>query len=129
MSDLVDGLLALMNSNFTLPVNLGNPVEHTINGIRIFLHQNKYISVIFYLEFASIIKDLVGGSSKIVHVAEVEDDPQRRRPDITRAKLYLKWEPKVSLNVGLQKTVDYFKKELKRFYNSHKSKEKQNKEE
>lgn len=68
---------------------------------------------------------MVGGDSKIVHVAEVEDDPQRRRPDITRARTYLKWEPKVSLSVGLQKTVDYFKKELKRFYNTHKSKQKE----
>lgn len=77
-----------------------------------------------FLEFASIIKELVGGESKIIHMAEVEDDPQRRRPDITRAKMYLRWEPKVSLNVGLQKTVDYFKKELQRFYNSPKSKQK-----
>ncbi|KAF5271339.1 hypothetical protein FQA39_LY08137 [Lamprigera yunnana] len=103
VSDLVDGLVLLMESNYTLPVNIGNPVEHTIN------------------EFATIIKDLVGGNSEIKHVAEVEDDPQRRRPDITRAKLYLRWEPKISLGVGLQKTVDYFKKELKLFkfvYNS-----------
>lgn len=70
---------------------------------------------------------MVGGNSRIVHEAEVEDDPQRRRPDITRAKVYLKWEPKVSLNVGLQKTVDYFKKELKRFYNSPKNKPNQKK--
>ncbi|KAJ8967355.1 hypothetical protein NQ314_002941, partial [Rhamnusium bicolor] len=68
VSDLVEGLVALMNSNFTQPVNLGNPVEHTIT------------------EFATIIKTLVGGHSKIIHVSEVEDDPQRRRPDITRAK-------------------------------------------
>ncbi|KAF5296268.1 hypothetical protein FQR65_LT10263 [Abscondita terminalis] len=103
VSDLVDGLISLMESNYTLPVNIGNPVEHTIN------------------EFATIIKDLVGGKSEVKHVAEVEDDPQRRRPDITRAKMYLKWEPKISLSVGLQKTVDYFKKELKSFkfvYNS-----------
>lgn len=45
----------------------------------------------------------------------VEDDPQRRKPDITRAKQYLNWEPKVPLNVGLKKTVKYFKRELKRF--------------
>ncbi|KAK9752054.1 GDP-mannose 4,6 dehydratase [Popillia japonica] len=97
VSDLVDGLIALMNSNYSQPVNLGNPVEHTIN------------------EFATIIKELVDDRSKISHLAEVEDDPQRRRPDITRAKTYLNWEPKVPLNVGLQKTVDYFKKELQRF--------------
>ncbi|KAF2886461.1 hypothetical protein ILUMI_19714 [Ignelater luminosus] len=101
VSDLVDGLVALMESNYTLPVNLGNPVEHTIN------------------EFATIIKQLVGGHSTIKNVAEVEDDPQRRRPDISRAKNILNWEPKVSLNVGLQKTVNYFRKELKRFKHSH----------
>ncbi|KAK4879630.1 hypothetical protein RN001_007776 [Aquatica leii] len=97
VSDLVDGLISLMESNYTLPVNIGNPVEHTIN------------------EFATIIKDIVGGNSEIKHVAEVEDDPQRRKPDITRAKLYLKWEPKIPLDIGLQKTVDYFTKELKLF--------------
>ncbi|XP_044266610.1 UDP-glucuronic acid decarboxylase 1 [Tribolium madens] len=104
ISDLVDGLVTLMNSNYTLPVNLGNPVEHSIN------------------EFASIIKDLVGGRSKINHLAEVEDDPQRRRPDITRAKKYLNWEPKVDLNTGLQKTVDYFRQELHRFKHSQRNK-------
>ncbi|XP_017777731.1 PREDICTED: UDP-glucuronic acid decarboxylase 1 [Nicrophorus vespilloides] len=97
VTDLVDGLVALMASNYSLPINLGNPVEHTIN------------------EFATIIKDLVGGSGKIIHLAEVEDDPQRRRPDISRAKKYLNWEPQVSLAVGLQRTVDYFRKELKKF--------------
>lgn len=97
VTDLVDGLILLMNSNYSQPVNLGNPVEHTIN------------------EFANIIKKFVGGRSKVVHVAEVEDDPQRRRPDINRAKNILNWEPKVDLNVGLQKTVDYFRQELKRF--------------
>ncbi|XP_022900841.1 UDP-glucuronic acid decarboxylase 1 [Onthophagus taurus] len=104
ISDLVDGLVALMHSNYSQPVNIGNPVEHTIN------------------EFATIIKDLVGGKSKIVHLAEVEDDPQRRRPDITRAKTVLGWEPKVSLNVGLRKTVEYFKRELQRFNYTHKDK-------
>ncbi|CAH1954046.1 unnamed protein product [Acanthoscelides obtectus] len=97
VSDLVEGLVALMRSNYSQPVNLGNPVEHTIN------------------EFATIIKNLVGGNNKIIHVNGVEDDPQRRRPDITRAKVHLNWEPKVILDVGLQKTVEYFRRELKRF--------------
>ncbi|XP_057651303.1 UDP-glucuronic acid decarboxylase 1 [Diorhabda carinulata] len=104
ISDLVEGLVALMNSNYSQPVNLGNPVEHTIN------------------EFATIIKNLVGGNSKIVHLSEVEDDPQRRRPDISRAKKILNWEPKVDLNVGLQKTVEYFRQELKRFRYTPKNK-------
>ncbi|XP_015122246.1 UDP-glucuronic acid decarboxylase 1 [Diachasma alloeum] len=96
VSDLVDGLVALMSSNYTQPINLGNPVEHTIE------------------EFATIIKDSVGGTSKIVELAAVEDDPQRRRPDISRAKKFLNWEPKVSLTEGLKKTIAYFEKELKK---------------
>ncbi|KAK9869722.1 hypothetical protein WA026_003459 [Henosepilachna vigintioctopunctata] len=104
VTDLVDGLVLLMNSNYTQPVNLGNPVEHTIN------------------QFAEIIKDLLGGNSKIVHLAEVQDDPQRRKPDISRAKKYLNWEPKVSLNIGLQKTVTYFREELRKFKHSQRNK-------
>lgn len=77
---------------------------------------------LFISEFANVIKTLVGGNNKIVHVSEVEDDPQRRRPDITRAKKYLDWEPKVDLNVGLQKTVEYFRQELKRFKHSPRNK-------
>lgn len=66
-----------MESNYSQPINIGNPVEHTIE------------------EFAILIKDLVGGKSKILQMAAVEDDPQRRKPDITRARKYLNWEPKV----------------------------------
>lgn len=94
VSDLVDGLVSLMNSSYTQPVNLGNPHEHTIE------------------DFAKIIKTLVGGTSKIVYTDKVEDDPQRRKPDITRAKTELKWEPKVELQDGLKKTVEYFREEL-----------------
>ncbi|XP_065287654.1 UDP-glucuronic acid decarboxylase 1-like [Dermacentor albipictus] len=94
VSDLIDGLVALMNANYSRPINLGNPEEHTIE------------------EFAQIVKNLVGGSSKIEYVSTVIDDPQRRKPDITRAKKYLDWEPKVPLLDGLRKTVDYFKEEL-----------------
>ncbi|XP_014211992.1 UDP-glucuronic acid decarboxylase 1 [Copidosoma floridanum] len=96
VSDLVDGLVALMASNFSQPINIGNPTEHTIE------------------EFAQIIKDLVGGTSKIVELAAVEDDPHRRKPDISRAKKYLNWEPKVPLNEGLKKTIAYFTKEIQR---------------
>ncbi|KAK7602522.1 hypothetical protein V9T40_008111 [Parthenolecanium corni] len=96
VSDLVDGLIALMNSNYSLPVNLGNPTEHTIT------------------EFAVIIKKLVGGKNKIQMVNAVEDDPQRRRPDITRAMTYLNWKPKIPLKTGLEKTIKYFKDELNR---------------
>ncbi|XP_017157035.1 UDP-glucuronic acid decarboxylase 1 [Drosophila miranda] len=96
VSDLVDGMIALMASNYTQPVNLGNPVEQSIE------------------EFAQIIKQLVGGPSPIKQTKAVEDDPQRRKPDITRARHYLKWEPKVPLERGLRQTISYFRNELAR---------------
>jgi len=92
-----------MDSNYTQPVNIGNPVEHTIE------------------EFAVIIRDLVGGKSKIQTMAAVEDDPQRRKPDITRAKTYLNWEPRVPLKIGLEKTIEYFRKELDRSNHSQRN--------
>eukprot|EP00099_Drosophila_melanogaster_P021063 NP_648182.1 UDP-xylose synthase [Drosophila melanogaster] len=96
VSDLVDGMIALMASNYTQPVNLGNPVEQTIG------------------EFAEIIKKLVGGPSVIKQSKAMEDDPQRRKPDITRARQLLHWEPKVPLETGLQRTISYFRNELAR---------------
>ncbi|XP_023333014.1 UDP-glucuronic acid decarboxylase 1 [Eurytemora carolleeae] len=96
VSDLVNGLVLLMNSNYSLPVNIGNPDEHSI------------------ITFANIINDMVGGGSSIEHLPAVEDDPQRRRPDISLAKRVLDWEPTVPLKKGLAKTVDYFRKELQR---------------
>ncbi|XP_048481980.1 UDP-glucuronic acid decarboxylase 1 isoform X1 [Plutella xylostella] len=102
VSDLVDGLLSLMASNYTLPVNIGNPVEHTIE------------------EFAIIIKNLVPGCRSLVESgAAVEDDPQRRRPDITVAETNLHWSPKISLQDGLQRTIEYFREELSRHTFSH----------
>ncbi|XP_077514783.1 UDP-glucuronic acid decarboxylase 1-like isoform X2 [Amblyomma americanum] len=104
VSDLIDGLVSLMHANYSRPINLGNPEEHTIE------------------EFAQIVKNLVGGSSKIEYVSTVVDDPQRRKPDIGRANKYLKWEPKVPLLDGLRKTVAYFKEELtknSKTYNPH----------
>ncbi|CAG2177766.1 unnamed protein product [Oppiella nova] len=95
VSDLVEGLIALMTNNMTLPVNLGNPEEYSID------------------EFASVIKHLVGASSSdIVYKDSVEDDPQRRKPDISRAIKYLNWYPKVPLKEGLMKTIKYFREEL-----------------
>lgn len=71
------------------------------------------IFLILILEFAEIIRELVGVESvEIQHSNSVEDDPQRRKPDITRAKKFLNWEPKVSLKRGLEKTIDYFRSEL-----------------
>jgi UDP-glucuronate decarboxylase len=94
VSDLVDGLVALMNSNYTQPVNIGNPDEHTIS------------------EFARIILEKVGGTSKVVNMPAVEDDPRQRKPDITRAKKYLNWEPKVKLEDGLKQTIEYFRTQV-----------------
>ncbi|XP_002737647.2 UDP-glucuronic acid decarboxylase 1-like [Saccoglossus kowalevskii] len=104
VSDLVDGLISLMNSNVSSPVNLGNPEEHTIQ------------------EFAEIIKATVSNTkSPITHVAATEDDPQRRKPDIRKAKKLLNWEPQVPLSVGINQTIAYFSEELA---NSHRRKPK-----
>uniref|UniRef100_A0A3Q2X7L7 UDP-glucuronic acid decarboxylase 1 n=1 Tax=Haplochromis burtoni TaxID=8153 RepID=A0A3Q2X7L7_HAPBU len=93
--DLVNGLVLLMNSNISSPVNLGNPEEHTI------------------LEFARLIKSLVVSRSQIQFLPEAQDDPQRRRPDIRKAKMMLGWEPvQVPLEEGLNKTIQYFSREL-----------------
>ncbi|CAF0886165.1 unnamed protein product [Adineta steineri] len=94
VSDLVDGLIALMNSNYSMPMNLGNPDEYTIE------------------QFATKIKELVGSQASIVYKDPVIDDPKQRRPDITLAKSWLNWEPKVLLSDGLNKTIAYFRNEL-----------------
>lgn len=96
VSDLVNGLVALMESNYSKPVNIGNPDERSI------------------ITFAKEIKEMVGGKSEIRHLPPVVDDPQRRRPIIDLAKEVLHWEPTVPLRKGLKKTVDYFRAELGR---------------
>ncbi|KAG0718340.1 UDP-glucuronic acid decarboxylase 1 [Chionoecetes opilio] len=103
VSDLVDGLIKLQNNNYSLPVNLGNPDEHTIE------------------EFASIIHTMVGGKSHIIHKDAMEDDPQRRKPDITRANNILGWQPLVPLQQGIKKTVEYFRRELMRSKHSERN--------
>jgi len=105
VSDLVDGLVALMNSDYSQPVNIGNPEEHSIGT------------------FATMIREMVGGASEIVNLAPVQDDPQRRRPDITLAKKVLNWEPRVPLEEGLKKTVEYFSRELGRSKHSDRNNE------
>jgi dTDP-glucose 4,6-dehydratase len=94
VSDLVDGVLRLMDADTNDPVNIGNPHEVTIEQI------------------ARIIIRLLGSSSKVVYRPLPVDDPKQRRPDITRARTLLGWEPKVGLEDGLLKTVDYFKSKL-----------------
>ncbi|VDN52684.1 unnamed protein product, partial [Dracunculus medinensis] len=94
IDDLVDGLIALMGSNTTLPVNLGNPEE-----FRIF-------------DLANIIRSIVGSNSEIQFLSNVEDDPKQRKPNITRAGEMLNWKPRMSVHDGLVKTIAYFKSEL-----------------
>jgi dTDP-glucose 4,6-dehydratase len=94
ITDLVDGILRLMDSDTNEPVNIGNPNEVTIEQI------------------ARAIIALVGATSRIVYRPLPVDDPKQRQPDITRARTRLGWEPRVSLEAGLQQTVDYFKTKL-----------------
>lgn len=90
IDDLVDGLERLLFTDYHWPVNLGNPGELTV------------------LELAQLIKELTGSSSPIVFRELPVDDPRRRRPDITRARELLGWEPKVSLREGLMRTITWW---------------------
>jgi dTDP-glucose 4,6-dehydratase len=90
-ADLIEGIYRLMMSNTNLPVNIGNPREMTI------------------LEFAHEILRATGARSKIVFRPLPQDDPKQRKPDITRARTLLHWEPQVSLPAGLEKTIAYFR--------------------
>ena len=94
VDDLVEGMIRLMNSRdgFTGPVNVGNPNEFTI------------------LELAQKVIELTGSKSKIIYKPLPSDDPMQRQPDISLAKKELDWSPKVQLEEGLIKTIDFFKK-------------------
>ena len=92
VSDLIEGIFRLMESDINEPVNLGNPDEKTI------------------LELAETIKKIINSKSEIVFKELPVDDPKVRCPDISKAKKELGWEPKVSLELGLTKTVEWFKK-------------------
>jgi dTDP-glucose 4,6-dehydratase len=94
ISDLVEGLIRLLRSDYNEPVNLGNPSEMTI------------------LQLAEAIKKYTGSTAKIVFKPLPVDDPRVRQPDITRARTLLNWEPHVSLEKGLSRTVDYFRTKL-----------------
>jgi dTDP-glucose 4,6-dehydratase len=91
VTDLVRGILRLMDAETNEPVNIGNPHEVTIE------------------EIARTIMKLVGSTSRIVYRPLPIDDPKQRRPDITRARTLLGWEPTVGLEEGLQKSIEYFK--------------------
>ena len=94
ITDLVDGIIKLMLSSVNDPVNIGNPRETTIE------------------EIARTIIRMTGAKSRIVYKPLPTDDPKVRQPDITRARTLLKWEPKVSLEEGLVKTIEYFRTKL-----------------
>ena len=96
VDDLVDGIVKLLYSDEHLPVNIGNPNEMTI------------------LQFAETINEIVGNEAGLTFVKDARSvrDPQRRQPDITRAREILGWEPKVSLEEGIRKTIPYFKQKL-----------------
>ena len=91
VSDLVEAIYRLMMSEYDLPVNLGNPEELSI------------------LAFAKLIKKLCESDSEIVYEQLPQDDPMQRKPDISKAKEILRWEPKVGLEEGLRKTIEWFK--------------------
>jgi dTDP-glucose 4,6-dehydratase len=90
VDDLIDGILLLSKSSEHLPVNIGNPTEFTI------------------LECARAVLDVTGSKSELRFEPLPQDDPTRRRPDITKARTLLGWEPRVSLTEGLQRSLDFF---------------------
>jgi dTDP-glucose 4,6-dehydratase len=92
VSDEIDGFVRLSKSDEHLPVNIGNPNEFTI------------------LECAQMVLKVTGSKSQIRHEPLPQDDPKQRCPDITKARQLLQWEPKVDLETGLRKSLDYFRK-------------------
>src|SRR5437867_4122042 len=94
VSDLIEGIYRLMMGSYHLPVNIGNPTEMTV------------------LEFAHQIIRATDSRSKVAFKPLPQDDPKQRRPDITRARKYLQWEPKVPLAKGLVKTIEYFRSKV-----------------
>jgi dTDP-glucose 4,6-dehydratase len=94
VSDLIDGIVRLSESDEVLPVNIGNPTEFTI------------------LECAKEIQSLVDSKCEVVFQPLPQDDPKQRSPDITKAKMLLGWEPKIALRKGLEMSVGYFRKKV-----------------
>lgn len=94
VDDLIEGIVHLLATDYAEPVNLGTEDEVTM------------------LQLATRIRDLSGSSSEIVFKPLPEDDPKQRRPDLTRARKLLGWEPRTSLDAGLAKTIAYFREQL-----------------
>ena len=92
--DLVDGLIQLMESEYTLPVNIGTPFEYSIK------------------DFAQLIRSKVNSKSEITYLPALTDDPQQRRPDISTAEKYIKWKPQFPIDQGLEETIEYFKSRM-----------------
>jgi UDP-glucuronate decarboxylase len=91
VSDLISGFVKLMNSDYAYPVNIGNPGEYTI------------------AQLASTIQEMINPEAEVIFQPLPSDDPRRRRPDISKAKSLLNWEPTIDLNEGLNSTIEYFK--------------------
>ena len=94
VDDLIEGIVRLSRSDEHLPVNLGNPEEYTI------------------LECAKAVLEVTGSKSELTYVALPVDDPMRRRPDITKARTLLEWEPRVGLKEGLKRSLDFFRSNI-----------------
>jgi dTDP-glucose 4,6-dehydratase len=94
VADLIEGILRLSRSEEHMPTNIGNPVEFTI------------------LECAQAVLEVTGSKSELRFEPLPQDDPTRRRPDISKAKRILDWEPKVSLREGLKLSLDFFKSKV-----------------
>jgi len=91
VEDEIKGILALFDSSETGPINIGNPVEFTM------------------LELAELVLEITGSSSRVAHLPLPADDPTQRRPDISRARELLRWEPSVDMREGLSRTIAWFR--------------------
>ena len=92
VDDLIEGMISLMNSNISTPVNIGNPEEFRI------------------IELANIIKNIINPKLELIYKPLPEDDPSNRRPDISKARKHLQWQPKINFDKGIHLTIDWFKK-------------------
>jgi len=98
IDDLIEGILKMMKTDYKMPLNLGNPQEIKI------------------IDLANLVLKLTDSKSKLKFLPLPEDDPKRRCPDIKKAKSILNWQPRVSLEEGLRKTIDYFKECVEEYY-------------